>query len=462
MTFRTKLTSLMIATAMLLLAACGGGGSPSSTGQQTGGMPPSASNNEYRIHLGIPASDATRSPIYRTGNLLRVGVDQGAALNRLPRIEIPGFPGIEVRYGTVNDGAGATVLRDYLSSIEGSYSGLSPRLPGYAVRVIGASTAAERRRVLAAVQLVNAALPENAKLTVGTPLPSFSLKDEVNADGRYFGIDRELPNTIHVEFIPESEFYSDAAATSWGEYILMSRGDFPAYADERKAVILMAHELIHSLGIDGHVPERFDSIMEAGNRVYDNAQGTRQPASLLYPIDREALRALYGPLRHSNDPNDLGPWSSTSEHLYVGNRYGAFGVARRNGYAEPWAYGITPRTDLASNSQLSGTVNWIGALVGFTSDALPMVGDAGIAVDLATLAGSAAFTDLTIISTDGSPVPQWADRDLLYTIAVTGNTFRETGGDDGRLTGIFAGRYHEAAGGTLERSDLSAAFGALR
>ena len=460
MTIKSKLTSLMVVAGVLLLAACGGGGggSSSSTGQPTSGTPPSASNNEYRIHLGIPASDAIRSPIYRTGNLLRVGVDQGDSLKRLPKVEIPGFPDVDVRYGTISDGAGAAELRDYLSSLEG----LSQRLPGYAVRVIGAATATERRRVLAAVQLVNAALPENAKLIVGTPLPSFSLKDEVDADGLYYGARRELPDTIHVEFTPRSEFYSNAAATSWGEYILLARGDFPAYTDERKAVILMAHELIHSLGIDGHVPERFDSIMEAGNGVYDNVQGIRQPASLLYPIDREALRALYGPLRHSNDPNDLGPWASTSEHLYVGNQYGAFGVASRNGYAESWAYGVTPRTDLASNAQLSGTVNWIGALVGFTSDALPMVGDAGIAVDLATLAGSAAFTDLTIISTDGSPVPQWADRDLHYSIAVTGNTFRETGGDAGTLTGIFAGRYHEAAGGTLERSDLSAAFGAVR
>ncbi|MCY4429826.1 MAG: hypothetical protein OXC11_05455, partial [Rhodospirillales bacterium] len=407
------------------------------------------------------ASDAKRSPIYRTDNLLRIGVDQGAGPERLPATELPGFPDVQLRHGTIRDGAGASELQSYLSSVQEQYSGLDRRLPGYEVRVIGSSSATERRRVLAAVQLVNAALPESAKLSVGTPLPGFSLKDTVNINGLYFGSGRELANTIHVEFIPEAEFYSDAAATSWGEYILMSRGTFPAYADERNAVILLAHELIHSLGIDGHVPERFDSIMETGNRVYDRAQGSRQPASLLYPIDREALRALYGPLLHSTDPNRLGPWSDTSEHLFVGNAHGAFGVAMRNGYAEPWAYGTAPTTDLASNPRLTGSVNWRGALVGFTPAADRVGGYAGITVNLPTMTGSAVFDSLVTIRADGQ-TPRWRDGDLHYSIAVRGNTFRETGGDDGRLTGIFAGRSHEAAGGTLERSDLTAAFGASR
>ena len=57
---------------------------------------------------------------------------------------------------------------------------------------------------------------------------------------------------------------------------------------------------------------------------------------------------------------------------------------------------------------------------------------------------------------------QWLDGDLGYTISVRGNTFRETGGDTGTLTGIFVGRSHEGAAGTLERADLTAAFGASR
>ncbi len=451
----------------LFVAACAGGGSGERSPSDLMGRnynPPNAANNEYRIHPGLAASDAKRSPIYRTGSLLRVGVDQGAGPEKLPTTEVPGFSNIQLRYGTIRDGAGVSELQSYLSSVQRQYSGLDRRLPGYEVRVIGSSSATERRRLLAAVQLVNATLPESAKLSVGAPLPGFSLKDTVNSNGRYFGSGRELANTIHVEFIPEAEFYSDAAATSWGEYILMSRGAFPAYTDERKAVILMAHELIHSLGIGGHVPERFDSIMEAGSQVYDRAQGSRQPASLLYPIDREAVRALYGPLLNSNDPEQLGPWARASEHFFVSNEHGAFGVALRNGYAEPWAYGLAPRTTLA-RSGLTGSATWSGALVGWTPGRMAVTGDAKVSVDIGPLTGRADFTGLeqwgSTPGVAGTGV-QFGDGDLGYTIRVNGNTFRETGGDTGRVTGIFVGRSHEGAAGTLERSDLTAAFGAKR
>lgn len=465
----------IIAAFIFTLAACGGGGGGSGStavGPVAPGQippeprplgPPDASNNRYAIHPGLTAADAKRSPIYRTGNLLRVGVDQGAGPERLPKTTVTGLPNVQIGYGRLNDGAGATNLQAYLSSVSG-YSGLSRRLPGYEVRVIGSSTAEERARVLAAVQLVNAALPESAKLSVGAPLAGFSLKDTVNSNGKYFGASRELPNTVHIEFIPDSEYHGrhrEAAATSWGEYMVVSRGTFPAYAKERYGVILLAHELVHSLGIGGHVPERFDSIMEAGNGVYSRSQNKRQPASLLYPLDREAMRALYGPLRHSSSPADLGPWSGTSEHLFVSNEHGAFGVARRNGYVEPWAHGAVPATDLAANRRLSGSATWDGVLVGFTPEAERVAGTAGIAVNLVNMGGTAAFTDLATIG-DGGSLTQWSDGDLRYTIAVRGNTFRETGGDAGRLTGIFAGRSHEAAGGTLERADLSAAFGTVR
>lgn len=452
------------ALAMFIVSACGGGGGSGGTTDNTPQSPSpqlDTNNNEYRIHSGVTRSDAKHSPIYYTGDLVRVGVDQGSGPQQLSRLAVPGLENVVIRYGTLNDGAGASQLTEYLASVQGQYTGLSRRLPGYEVRVIGSSTAEERRRVIAAVQLVNAALPEHSKLNVGAPLPGFSLRDTVTPEGIYFGAGQERPNTIHIEFGPDGSLDGSAAATSWGEYILFERGTFPAYVDQRYAVILMAHELVHSLGIGGHVPASFATIMEAGNRVYDHRQEERQPGSLLYPIDREAVRALYGPLRDSADPGDLGPWSGTSEQFFVGIDHGAFGVARRNGYAEPWAYGINPQTTLAANNQLSGNASWGGAIAGFTPSAVRVVGEAGITVNLGNMTGSAAFTELTTIATGGQTA-QWNDGDLHYSIAVQGNTFRETGGDAGRLTGVFAGRFHEASGGTLERTDLTAAFGASR
>ena len=86
-----------------------------------------------------------------------------------------------------------------------------------------------------------------------------------------------------------------------------------------------------------------------------------------------------------------------------------------------------------------------------------------IGVDLASLTGRADFTSLEAWAPSEAPGDAgtgvtWFDGDLGYTISVLGNTFRETGGDAGQLTGIFVGRSHEGATGTLERDDLTAAL----
>ena len=167
------ITAAMMAA--MLLAACGGGGghSPPVTVKpetapepevepEPSFVPLSAENNRYQIHGGATAADAKRSPIYfsqhaydYSENVTRVGVDQRRISEQLPEITIPGRAGFEFRHGTIRDGAGAANLRDYLSSVD-----IDRRLPGYEVRIIGSSTAQEQRRVLAAVQLINASLPE--------------------------------------------------------------------------------------------------------------------------------------------------------------------------------------------------------------------------------------------------------------------------------------------------------------
>ena len=88
-------------------------------------------------------------------------------------------------------------------------------------------------------------------------------------------------------------------------------------------------------------------------------------------------------------------------------------------------------------------------------------------MDLATLDGNAGFQDLETWGVREVPgVPgtgrRWMDGDLTYTIDVTGNRFRRTGGDAGILDGRFVGTAHEGAVGTLERDDLTASFGATR
>ena len=195
--------------------------------------------------------------------------------------------------------------------------------------------------------------------------------------------------------------------------------------------------------------------------------GVKKPLSVLFPVDREALRALYSRLDVGDGPDDFGPWSAQTWRIDGNGPHANFGVALRNGYAEPWAYGPAPSSDLARNRALSGMVTWTGALLGLTPDAAAVAGNAEIGVSLASMIGSAAFTELETWGAEVAPGMEgtgttWGDGDLRYSIAVRGNTFRETGGDAGRLTGIFIGRSHEGAAGTLERTDLTAAFGAAR
>lgn len=478
--------------AALALTACGGGGGdvqPVNLEPETPTMPepevmrlpfPYTPSGHYSIN-GLPsliAEDAQHMPVYRDGEHLFVGIDQGEKATDYFTLDgqvhsvvrssgISDLPvagersDIEVRYGLLSDGAGRAAVAAYLGYASTGLASIPrwQRLPE--VHLIGTSTASERQRLVAAVQLVNAALPEGAKLTIDT---SSQARDE--------GIDVEFVDCYGPR---HSCGGGTAASTEFGRstngriehsYIVFSRETF-SYGDDRQTVILLAHELMHSLGLSHVSPTVFATIMEGTGAIHHVEQaGQPQPLSLLYSIDREALRALYERLEIGDGPDDLGPSSANSTHLAGNGEHANFGVALRNGYLEPWAYGLAPDTNLASNRVLSGAATWTGTLLGFTPDAAPVAGDAEIGVNLATLTGTAAFTELEYWHPPDVDCvicgTVWGDGDLAYLIAVSGNTFRETGGDDGRLTGIFTGRQHEGATGTLERADLTAAFGASR
>ena len=476
----------------LVIAGCGGGGGGSHSSPAI--VPPAASPPPFPLPVvggtqwqvgdshystsGIPqrAADVHRSPVYSHGDILQAGVDQGRSVASLPSSVARG--NVSTRYGELADGAGSSALSSYLS--EGLGTAVRRYNTAPDVRVIGAASAADVEMVAATVRLVNAALPEGAKLRMGASLPGFSLRDTVSSAGRRFVSGREIDNAIHVEFIPAGRFHSDAGATTWnhfGEGVENSYIQFNmasnVYRDAtvRRRTILLAHEIIHALGIfrhgHGHVSPAFDTIMEGTADIYDVSQGIQQPRSLLYPVDREALRALYGRLDTGDDPTAFGPWSSTSLHVVGNSPHAHFGVALRNGYAEPWAYGYRPDSALADNEALGGNATWTGALLGFTPQASAVAGDARIGIDLTTMTGRADFTSLESFPAGQPPGSigtgtQWLDGDLGYTITTSGNTFRQTGGDAGRVTGVFVGRSHEGAAGTLERNDLTAAFGASR
>ena len=199
------------------------------------------------------------------------------------------------------------------------------------------------------------------------------------------------------------------------------------------------------------------------------------PGHILYPIDREALLAAYGRLQPGTLPEDLSPeslgtWSDTSFHIrgeLDGTGRVSFGVASRNGLAQPWASGSAPSSNLADNAALSGTVTWNGALLGIARSGETVAGASRLAVDLATLDGQLEFTGLEQWGAGAAPGAAgtgttWGDGDLGFSVSIEGNTFRESGGDHGEVTGEFFGTSHEAMGGVVERNDLAASFGGKR
>ncbi len=384
-----------------------------------------------------------------------VGADRGESISRIPTAGTRG--NTAVRHGVVSDGASSSELRSYLSESLGSSATRWETAP--TVRITGSpdgqSTGDQVNWAVAAVELINAALPEDARMRIG------------GSSNR----------TIDVRFRPYTEFDAGVGGTTWntlngseitGSLIHLDADAF-ARGSHRHFVTLIAHELLHAYGLS-HVSSRFATLMASSRQIYRAWQGEASipmPMSLLYPLDREALQVLYTELEAGDSPTAYGNWASASLHVAGNGSHANFGVAMRNDIAEPWAHGYLPDTDLADNRSLSGNAAWTGDLLGLTPDAAAVAGDARIAVNLAAMAGRADFTNLETWGANAAPGAAgtgttWLDGDLGYSIAVRGNTFRETGGDAGRLTGIFTGAAHEGAAGTLERTDLTAAFGASR
>ena len=211
------------------------------------------------------------------------------------------------------------------------------------------------------------------------------------------------------------------------------------------------HEMIHSLGLFGHVPSgRYgpDELMDNRARLV-----------------RSVKPHHYLSLVHHYDPNYLGGWNGGYEVLRGDTGDVGYEVWLMNdtlawpiyGFGQEWT-GTHPR-------ELGGSASWRGGLVGYTPRRRFVEGTSALNYDFG--ADRLAFTSM-----ERWPARQplgeigtgrvWGDGDLHYGIEASGSAFRSTGGDDGTVTGLFFGQNHENVGGTLRRSDLAAGFGAER
>ena len=319
-----------------------------------------------------------------------------------------------------------------------------------------------RGHVVRTVRILNAAMPNDFQIRIDSK--PFTPGDPV------------APPTgeIHVEVRPKDQWPGDYSVLAIGRArwwrseeaarIFVSPTFYQTASDE-EALRILAHEFLHALGMSGHIDEDIQIFRELTLMV---PTIYKRPDILgdyiLFPFDISGLYAMY-------DPRSLGEWNKTHTRLdaCIDQRV-CFGASP--GLGEPLAYarimGVSPITDLENTQALMGSATWNGRLVGLTPREEVVAGAARLGINLDTLRGAIDFTNLEhwrVGATVGrvGTGSRWGDGDLNYGIRVIGNIFHHDGtGDDGAVTGRFAGRSHEYMAGVLERSDLAAGFGGKR
>ena len=392
------------------------------------------------------------------------------------------------------------------------------------VRFVEQTSRQARAAALRAIDNINAWLPWDKHVTVGADLDSAASaaareNAEVDVEPDHDRIEAALfgrlgPSDV-VAYL-DAEDLGGGAGNAYSQRSDVIRHQLNVLREYNTSVIVIQHELLHVLGLDGgracyetfggncdrnsfdgpqfyysHVPvSRFPESTMAYASPNDDTYGLSQ-------IDGEVLQAIYTReglreevswgdipgsepnyfrIRHDRlSPENLGPWDDTVVR-YSGNFDPAlgpdwhveprFGVDWRNGMARPWTHGDMTYNTFA-DSGLSGSVTWSGELVGFTPDREAVRGESAIQVDMAALNGSAAFTGLEHWASGAAPGnagtgARWQDGDLHYSIALDGNHIRSNGGDAGYVSGRFVGEEHQGAVGILEHPDLAGAFGATR
>ena len=318
--------------------------------------------------------------------------------------------------------------------------------------------------VIRVVQLINAALPYDKRISVSSERavrPADHETHYIPAGHIYVGLEPQNtwpPFEIPPERVAGVEYSGASAGGGPASYIWINTDIVGGTNQLRK---VLAHEIFHALGFYEHVElHEYRSVM--------TTEYVNFPITYLPQIDTDALYALYTRFTDEYgfrpfDPNDLGPWTDVSFHLRGDMDDVSFGASSRNGLIQPWAHGPGPSTNLSG----MGSASWAGRLLGFTSQSESLAGAADLTINLGTLRGQIDFTGLEHWGVNAAPGPvgsgqMWGDGDLMYSVIVRGNTFTQTGGDAGEVTGAFFGPAHEGMGGVVERSDMSAGFGGTR
>ena len=452
---------------VIMLYGCGGGGGGGSSFPTLPALMPAQSRNAPVVFL-------------RDG--IQVGGDVRPARNALSPAGM--HDGVAVSSGRVRDGENAERVLDYLDKQK------FPLITSGAITINNISLAtfygkptvlirestADRYvdDIVRTIQFINTALPYGKRITISierapdTPEDSDSLN--LIPDGQiWIGIAPQdtWPIADHVEVeVAGLQGGGNTASFIWINST--SRGVTRGKIALQRT---LAHEIFHAIGMRAHFEEGyFTRSVMADNRAF----WSHYPVYILSEMDREALYALYKRYSENSyygyveyDPNKLGPWTDVSFYLRGDLGDVSFGASSRNGLIQPWAFGPSPETQLADNRALTGSVSWSGRLLGFTAHSESLAGKADLSLNIGTLRGNIDFTNLEHWGVHAVPGAvgsgtRWNDGDLRYGVVVRGNSFVQSGGDAGEVTGMFFGPNHEGMGGVVERADMSAGFAGKR
>lgn len=465
------IAALAVATGVLFLAACGGG-SPVAETEAPLAHVQTAAQHTY-------ASAQSRSHIVAYTGPGAEHITIGGDLEPRENLRhVHTENGIRLYIGAVRDGVGVERLTNFLidlqtrngadpSNLQGD--GFAPFLTQpklyYDADFLNPENAGVAQALADSIRILNDALPPEFQIVVAG-----SRSSDIANSG-------EIVVTLETNTEIEANCGAGAVACALNpdakklgystRSIVRLPDDFDTsqYTYPRSVIV---HELLHALGIQGHV----DSIEFPDSTLGTAGEFIPNPGHILSKIDREVLQIMYMS-QLTAAYNDWGEWADVSHHLVGRSEDGGlhFGVALFNGLPQPWVRGGLPVTDLANNNRLSGTATWEGSLLGYSGPS-PIAGDAALQVDIATLANpenqqDLSFRDIYYLNRfESAEDDRWfPTRNIEYRVRITGNTFVNVQGPDqeqGLVTGAFLGNAHEHMGGTVKRTDMIGAFGGSR
>ena len=424
------------------------------------------------------------SPVHYFNGVIHVG---GEVQPKGKLRDIGVLNGVAASFDSLRDGAGRERVENYLDGVEA----VLPFRPGVHPRIIFEEDwdSSVIPAVFQGTMILNAALPPESWISIDavTTIPTFSRAGW--EEDEWASLPDPLEGDVFMYAVSESDIDAIcgesalACANGWrGSLDPRAKNTWAAVVFlpdtleyDEYSVKIFVHEMTHALALKGHV----DSIQFPDSLMGTSGDYFAVPGHIIHRIDREALQAVY--LSEYFTYNDLSTWDDTTFHIRgdipgVPGGEMAFGVALQNGLPQPWAFGPAPEAELLATLGLSGMASWTGALMGFSpmgESHVVIVGGAGLVVNLGSLASSdSSLHDLrfTNLKTWGTAIEQsWIGRNgehgqLSYKVTVGSYGFNNFeapafASDEGIVTGAFFGERHEAMGGTLQRSDLIAAFG---